>query len=240
MQGTMSPAGNAPLLSDVRVTKRQRSIVGGGAATRIGAMSTRRRAAARSQGAYRHRRRALRVRSALPTRAQSTRAGAAMLRGVAANLGDMTHRLVALDERLKPLVEHAQTAVADELQLLPTHMGPSKAAAFADELEIQERKLLLAQLTALHTEWPACSTEIYALTLMLSASTCAAPQVMQIDAADVVAGDDLGAIDGEEEERGAMADNDDACFDDAADAPAHDPDDDSETDLDDDEDIDEA
>jgi hypothetical protein len=168
-----------------------------------------------------------------------------MLRGVAANLGDMTHRLVALDERLKPLVEHAQTAVADELQLLPTHMGPSKAAAFADELEIQERKLLLAQLTALHTEWPACSTEIYALTLMLSASTCAAPQAMQIDAADVVAGDDLGAMDGEEEdlpesEVAGMADNDDACFDDAADAPAHDPDDDSETDLDDDEDIDEA
>jgi hypothetical protein len=94
------------------------------------------------------------------------RAGLVSLHGVTVDLGGMTRRLTELDARLNPLVTQAQAAVVAQLRLLPVRSELSKAGgSLGEEVEMQERKLLLSQLMTLHTVMPRIRGELVELEL---------------------------------------------------------------------------
>ena len=170
MQASLAPAEDAMPLAEVPVPKRLRSSLGTGGArvTRLGALGARRLGTgARPRSAYNRAGRhvAGRSRGATTGRKATRRAGQVSLHGVAVDLGGMTRRLVELDARLNPLVTQAQSAVVAQLRLLPVRSELTKAGTLGEEVEMQERKLLLSQLLTLHTVIPRIRGELVELEL---------------------------------------------------------------------------
>ena len=166
MQASLAPAEEAMPLAEMPVPKRLLSSLGtaGARVTRLGArrLGTATRPRAASHRAGRH---VVRRGGAASGRMATRRAGLVSLHGVAVDLGGMTRRLAELDARLNPLVSQAQAAVVAQLRLLPVCGELSKASSLCEEVEMQQRKLLLSQLVTLHTVMPRIRGELVELEL---------------------------------------------------------------------------